>query len=262
MLAEAAYNRIGKTYDQTRKADPQIANQIIKHLSPTNDGYYLDVGCGSGNYTQVISEKGYRMCGVDISEEMLAKARNKSRHIEWILGNARSLPFHNNQFNGATCILATHHIKDIEESFREVFRVLKQGRFVIFTSFPEQMETSWLNRYFPKAMSTASSQMHSYDRLCAVLAAAGFEDIRAENFFVTNDLQDGFLQIGKYQPHLYLDPIVRAGISTFALAENQEEIMDGCDSLSKDISSGEIEKCIRDHESELGDYAFVVGTKR
>lgn len=261
MTTEAVYDRIGKTYDQTRKADPAISKKIINHLSPTKTGQYLDVGCGSGNYTQMIAENGYRICGVDISEEMLAKARNKSRHIEWILGDARSLPFQDNQFDGATCTLATHHIKDIEKSFQEVFRVLKKGRFVIFTSFPEQMETWWLNRYFPNMMRVATGMMHSYDRVLAALKVAGFKDIRTEKLFISNDLQDWFLQAGKYRPQIYLDPVVRSGISTFALEDSQEEIISGCNKLQIDISSGEINRVIESHESDLGDYVFVVCQK-
>lgn len=260
-MVEAVYDRIGKTYDQTRKADPEIARKIINHLSPTKEGYYLDVGCGSGNYTCAIFEHGFRLCGIDISEEMLAKARQKNGQIEWIRGDARILPFQDHKFDGATCTLATHHIKDIEKSFQEVFRVINKGHFVIFTLFPEQMEAWWLNRYFPNMMRTSSGMMHSSERVTSALKAAGFAEIRTEKFFVSNDLQDWFLQAGKYKPHLYLDPIVRAGMSTFALEENQEEIMNGCHKLKEDITSGKIEKIIESHESTLGDYVFVACTK-
>lgn len=262
METAAVYDKIGKTYDQTRKADPVITKKIIKHLSPICDGKYLDIGCGSGNYTQAIFENGFCIGGIDISEEMLGKARMKNSKIDWVVGDARQLPFKNNGFDGATCILATHHIKDIEKCFQEAFRVLKKGSFVIFTSFPEQMQTWWLNRYFPGMMSMAANIMHSFDQVFKALTNAGFEDIRTETYFVSNDLQDWFLHAGKYRPHLYLDPVVRSGISTFALEDSLEEVMKGCEKLREDISSGEINRVIETHESHLGDYAFVVCTKR
>lgn len=262
MLTEAIYDKIGKTYDETRTADPEIVLKIIEHLSPNKDGYYLDIGCGSGNYTHAIFEKDFHVCGVDISKEMLVKAGQKNNQIEWVHGDARTLPFSNQKFDGATCILATHHIKDIENSFEEVFRVLKKGRFLIFTSFPEQMEAWWLNRYFPKMMSNSSAAMHNYERVFSALHSAGFEDIQTEKFFVDNDLKDCFLQVGKQRPHMYLDPRVRAGISSFALVENQEEIILGCEELRKDIASGEIKKIIELHESKLGDYVFIYGIKK
>lgn len=260
-MMSAVYDKIGKTYDQTRKADPEITKKLIKYLHPMKEGYYLDVGCGSGNYTQAIFETGSRICGVDISEEMLGKARKKNSQIEWVMGDARKLPFENNQFDGAASILATHHIKDIEQSFKEVCRVLKNGYFIIFTAFPEQMEAYWLNHYFPSMMRMASNMMHSYDRVYKALTAAGFENVETEKFFITNDLQDWFLQSGKYRPHIYLDPKVRSGISTFALEENQDEIVEGCQKLRADISSGNINKVIQSSENDLGDYVFIICKK-
>lgn len=97
-MSSAVYDKIGKTYDKTRKADPEISAKIINYLSPRENGCYLDVGCGSGNYTELIFEKGFNICGVDISEEMLEKARRKNSQIKWILGDAKKLPFQNNMF--------------------------------------------------------------------------------------------------------------------------------------------------------------------
>ena len=48
------YERIGQTYDETRKADPEITNQLLTLLNPSPEGRYLDIGCGSGNYTQAL----------------------------------------------------------------------------------------------------------------------------------------------------------------------------------------------------------------
>lgn len=193
---------------------------------------------------------------------MLEKAKRKNAHIRWILGDAKSLPFTNNQFDGAMCILATHHIKDIEKSFQEIFRVLRNGPIVIFTSFPLQMKKYWLNEYFPSMMQRASSLMHNENQFFESLRHAGFEDIQTEKFFVSNQLQDLFLQAGKYKPQIYLDPTVRAGISSFALEENQEEITRGLRKLQHDISSGAIEEIIHSYESDLADYVFIHAQKK
>lgn len=53
-MSLAVYDKIGKTYDQTRKADSEITAKIISFLSPKENGCYLDVGCGSGNYTEML----------------------------------------------------------------------------------------------------------------------------------------------------------------------------------------------------------------
>lgn len=258
---QTVYNTIGKTYDITRKADPLLAAKLLSLLNPHKKGHYLDVGCGSGNYTQTIHATGYKITGIDISDEMLGKAKQKYPEINWVQGDAKSLPFASNHYDGATCFLATHHIKDIETSFKEVHRVIGSGNFVIFTSFPEQMQPWWLNRYFPELMRLATELMHSKEQLMESLDHAGFRNIRTDIYHVDNALQDWFLQSGKYRPEIYLDPAVRAGISTFALKHGHDEILTGCEKLRQDIESGVIQSIISDHESPLGDYVFLTGTK-
>lgn len=261
MTMASVYDKIGITYDITRRADSQIVSRLIEHLSPVKNGSYLDVGCGSGNYTEAVFDQGFRVTGIDISEEMLRKARNKNHHIEWICGDAKCMPFPSKCFDGAMCTLATHHIKDIDTAFKEVYRVLNRGHFVIFTAFFEQIMSYWLHHYFPQMMQKAQKRMVSSEVIMQALFSAGFKEIRIEKFFITNKLTDWFLHAGKYRPEIYLNPQVRAGISTFALEENQDEIESGCQKLQNDISSGEINKIIASYESSVGDYAFVVCSK-
>ena len=62
------------------------------------DGILLDLGCGTGNMTELLSEKGYDMIGVDYSGEMLniamdKRARSGSRFCicSRICGNLNSM---------------------------------------------------------------------------------------------------------------------------------------------------------------------------
>lgn len=41
MNSTAIYNKIGKTYDFTRRADPEILSRLIQHLSPIGYNYRL-----------------------------------------------------------------------------------------------------------------------------------------------------------------------------------------------------------------------------
>ena len=230
-------------------------------LSPVKNASYLDVGCGSGNYTEAIFKQGFKISGIDISEEMLRKAKIKNSDVNWICGDARKMPFASKSFDGAICVLATHHIKDIKAAFYEVFRVLKKGNFVIFTTFPEQMKAYWLHHYFPTMMQRAEKIMTSSEIISQTLSSVGFTNIRIDKFFVTNEVEDWFLQAGKYRPEIYLDAQVRAGISTFALENNRDDIEVGCQKLQKDINSGEINKIIASYQCDVGDYAFLVCSK-
>ncbi len=76
-MPEAIYNKIGTGYNQTRRADPYITNRLFSLLNSANGTKtYLDVGCGTGNYTIRLAEMGLRFIGMDPSDVMLeAKAR-------------------------------------------------------------------------------------------------------------------------------------------------------------------------------------------
>lgn len=260
-MSTAVYDKIGKTYDLTRQADPDILARILHHLHPNPQDVYLDVGCGTGNYTNALYKNGVNICGLDISTEMLSKARKKNAEITWVLGDARELPFPDQMFGGATCTLATHHIKDIQTAFREVYRVIDSGAFVILAILPEQVEALWLKVYFPSMINQSIGILSSFDTVSQALRDAGFKNISYEKFSMSKDTRDLFLAAGKNKPELYLDPHVRAGISSFALCQNQQELETGLECLRNDIDSGKIHEIIKALESDLGDYVFVVSHK-
>jgi ubiquinone/menaquinone biosynthesis C-methylase UbiE len=260
-MIKAIYNTIGKTYDSTRCADPLIVERLIANLNLKYGGKYLDIACGSGNYTCALHKSGLLMEGIDVSEEMLNKARKKNPEISWHNGDAKALPFKNNSFDGATCILAAHHIKDIDAFFKEAYRIIGRGCFIIFTATPEQMKNYWLREYFPKMIESGIKDMEGFSKLHAALSIAGFRNIRQEKFFVTKHLQDLFLYSGKYRPEIYLEPSVRAGISSFQLSVCGNELERGLIKLEQDIQSGKIKEIIRRYESDSGDYSFVIGEK-
>ncbi|NLK28048.1 MAG: class I SAM-dependent methyltransferase [Clostridiales bacterium] len=59
--------------------------EYVDHLLKKNgveQGLVLELGCGTGNLTELLAAKGYEMIGVDASEEMLAIAREKSSDKE------------------------------------------------------------------------------------------------------------------------------------------------------------------------------------
>ncbi|GAB5408435.1 MAG: hypothetical protein BalsKO_08000 [Balneolaceae bacterium] len=72
---KAKYNQIGIDYNLTRKADTYLTEQHLKHLQPNVNEIYLDIGCGTGNYTNEFQKRGFQFIGIDPSIEMLEKAK-------------------------------------------------------------------------------------------------------------------------------------------------------------------------------------------
>jgi SAM-dependent methyltransferase len=253
------YNSIGLTYNSTRCADPYLTERMQTLLSPQEGKLYLDIGCGTGNYTIALAQKGMKFVGVDPSQVMLNEARAKNDGIEWVSGIVEQIPFKENTFSGALAILTTHHWLDMGKGLKELFRVLqKGGKLVIFTSPPEQMETYWLNHYFPKALKESGVKMLTHEKMNPLAKQAGFDFVEIENYFIKPDLKDLFLQSGKHDPEIYFREEIRNGISTFAAHGNKVEVANGLAQLRKDIDSGEFFKIKQNYESDKGDYCFVV----
>jgi len=261
----ALYDRIGGGYNTTRRADPGLVRRLLGLLAVPAGSRCLDVACGTGNYTTTLTEAGLRMVGVDVSMRMLSSARARSGAVPWVNGDAAALPFADGTFDAAVCTLALHHFAEPERAFREIARVLHwnqdAARLVIFTADPEQMRRYWLTEYFPDAMAQAIRQMPPIEPVLALLHAAGFTRIERVPWSVPSDLQDLFLYSGKHRPELYLDPGVRAGISTFATLADPAEVERGCACLRADIASGRFEDVQRAAEHPDGDYLFLVASR-
>lgn len=259
---EIKYDKIGVGYNETRKADEYIFERLCHHLNPNKRELYLDIGCGTGNYTNKFQEKGFEFIGIDPSKKMLQKAIEKNDKIKWIRGDAENTDLESDSVNGVIATLTIHHWQDLNLSFQELFRISKKGgKIVIFTSTPWQMKGYWLNHYFPKMMADSMKQMPSFKSLESALNSTGLSIKTTEKYFVRPNLQDQFLYVGKHHPLLYFDFEVQRGISSFSSLSNKKEVNDGLSKMKEDINSGKIDEVIKSFENDFGDYLFVIAQK-
>lgn len=255
------YDAIGIDYDLTRRPDPYITSRLAHHLAVHDQGTYLDVACGTGNYTTALAERSGLWIGIDQSQRMIRAARQKSPHPTWCQADAAALPFGDGTFDGAICTLAIHHFRALTPAFSEAYRVMSGGRFVVFTTTPEQTRGYWLNEYFPSAMERSASVMPPLQDVTSALVEAGFQLSCTEPYEVQPDLQDFFLYSGKHRPEIYLSESVWRGISSFALYADSSEIKAGSERLRADIASGRIANVMEAYRHGQGDYLFVVTSK-
>ena len=64
------YNFIGRGYNLTRQPDYRIVNRLIDLLDLPTHSVLADVGAGTGNYSNVIAERGYQVIAIEPSEVM------------------------------------------------------------------------------------------------------------------------------------------------------------------------------------------------
>jgi SAM-dependent methyltransferase len=253
----ALYDRIGAGYDGTRRADPGIVARLRTLLRPVPEGRYLDLACGTGNYTRALAACGGCWSGIDASAVMLRAAREREHQIDWRLADAQSLPFPGGALDGVVCTLAVHHFPDREAAFREVQRVLRGGPFVLFVCDVGRTQRFWLREYFPKMFERIAAKEPTEEDMLSDLESAGFAQIETEPWFVPDDLVDHFLYCGKRRPQLYFDPAIRAGISSFAHLSDPQEVETGLARLRSDLDSERFEEVAAAHPTAEGDYLLV-----
>lgn len=262
-MQKTKYDIIGIGYDSTRQADFYLTSRLFYLLKPAKDKLYLDIGCGTGNYTVALADKGVSFVGIEPSDKMLIKAKIRNKKVIWLTGTAEQIPTEDKIFDGAIATLTIHHWADLEKAFVEINRVLADnGRIVLFTSTSEQMKGYWLNHYFPQMLNASILQMPSLDRIIEATKKAGLELINTEKYFIRDDQQDHFLYVGKNRPELYFNEQVRKGISSFSSLSNITEVEQGLQKLQRDLNSKAFEAIKKNYNNNIGDYIFITFQKK
>jgi SAM-dependent methyltransferase len=259
---ETIYNNIGRGYNSTRHADPYLTGRLLHFLKPGPSRLYLDIGCGTGNYTIALANKGLTFTGVEPSEEMLGEARARGPGIKWLRGTAEHTPVTDNTFDGVIATLTIHHWTNLALSFKEIYRVSKENAAIVFfMADPAQMKKYWLNHYFPRMLGLSIRQMPKLTTIKKALSDAGFKLTQTEKYFVRDDLADHFLYSGKNRPEIYFNKEIRKGISSFGALANAGEIEAGLSELETDLTSGKFLTIKNMYDDERGDYLFIVAEK-
>ncbi len=120
-----------------RYAIPNYDNWLEPLLNrfPTCSGSALDVGCGPGHDSQVLSQRGFEVHACDISPEALADSIKLNPNVSHTLANARDLQnFANDRFSLVVASLSLHYFDRDETSmaFASIHRVLETGGLFLF----------------------------------------------------------------------------------------------------------------------------------
>jgi SAM-dependent methyltransferase len=116
-----------------------IATNLVRRLPVRPKGDVLELACGTGIVTQRLRERidsTFRLVATDLSEPMLAYARNKVKgKIDWRLADAAALPFKDETFGAVVCSLGVMFVPEKRKFFSETRRVLLEGGTLLFSTW-------------------------------------------------------------------------------------------------------------------------------
>jgi ubiquinone/menaquinone biosynthesis C-methylase UbiE len=94
----------------------------------------LDVGCGAGQLAGELMRRGYEAWGMDVSEAMVAHARQQYHQDRFQAGDIERMDYPDNAFDAVTCLGVVEYLNRDEPSLREIWRVLKPGGWAVITT--------------------------------------------------------------------------------------------------------------------------------
>jgi len=134
-----SFAKASKSYDGMASLQRQVGRDLIKQVSLPEQANVLDLGCGTGFFTQQLIEKvGIKnIVALDLALPMLlqTRARLGEHHISLVCADAESLPFVDESVDSVVSNLALQWCMGLDDLFVDIRSTLKrEGRF-IFSSF-------------------------------------------------------------------------------------------------------------------------------
>ena len=185
---ETLFENYGNKYDNESFTRGTLGecDFIEREIGYNKSSRILDIGCGTGRHSIELSKRGYDITGVDLSDSMLARAREKaSAHgltINFLKHDARDLPF-TDEFDlvimlceGAFSLMETDEMN--YEILKNAAKSLKKRGKFIFTT---------LNGLFPL--------YHSVEEFHASTSEKGNATYRSNSFDLMTFRERGITEL-------------------------------------------------------------------
>jgi Trans-aconitate methyltransferase len=129
-----AFDFDGKKYKEASKHQKEWGNKIIREMNIKEDSFILDLGCGDGVLTQILSSKvpKGKVIGIDASKSMIDTAIEiREENLEFRAMDINDMNF-KEKFDLIFSNAALHWVKDHKELFYKCNNALKDGGRIRF----------------------------------------------------------------------------------------------------------------------------------
>lgn len=129
----AFFGRVAGEWDDLRNDmfGREFTDQsLLGFLNPS--WHVADLGCGTGNATELLCPWVEHVTAIDRSPEMLDAAKDRLKesgqdasNVSFLTGDLTNLPMDSGSIDAAACVLVLHHVEDPVAALREIKRVLR-----------------------------------------------------------------------------------------------------------------------------------------
>ncbi|ELX8380258.1 malonyl-ACP O-methyltransferase BioC [Providencia vermicola] len=170
----SAFGKAAKRYDSIAYYQQNSGHQLLDLLASAqvnlSDKKVIDVGCGTGFFSQIIKRQGAEVTALDLSLGMLEVARDKKAAAQYICADMELLPFADQTFDIVFSNLAIQWCSNLSQALTELHRVTKSGGVIVFTTLAKgslsELSQAWakldgyshVNEFLSFELITASCQ--------------------------------------------------------------------------------------------------------
>jgi len=131
------YNQSAHTYDTQYHEEQEAKITTIMHnIHLKHNSTVLDAGCGTGILLKHLTDTVKLIVGIDISRNLLKKAREKAQHyqnVALVLADADNQPFPQHTFDAAFAVTLLQNTPSPKATLTEIQRVSKQNAMIAVT---------------------------------------------------------------------------------------------------------------------------------
>lgn len=98
---------------------------VLKNISITPGTKLLDIGCGSGLFSDLATKAGAEVTAIDASEKTIERAKKRNPSVHFMTGEMEELPFDDNTFDIVCGFNSFQYAADMKNALKEAGRVLK-----------------------------------------------------------------------------------------------------------------------------------------
>lgn len=145
-----AFGKAAKTYDQHAAFQRDVGHRLLEKMPEDLTGRrVLDLGCGTGYFSELLRDRGASVVCADLSSQMLATARKRCGdwRVTYQVADAEALPFSAAEFDYVFSSLALQWCQDLAYPLREIKRVLKPKGMAFFSTLLDgsllELKTAW-----------------------------------------------------------------------------------------------------------------------
>jgi len=230
-----------------------FTSSLLDRARVEPDMEVLDIGCGCGGSALAALAAGGNITGVDISEQMINRARERAENAagstEFFVADAMTHKWHK-QYDLIISRFGVMFFEDPVVAFTNMLAALRPGGRICFICWQPPQQNPWITvpmsavrPYLPPAEPAKPNMPGMFGladpaRTKEVLTGAGFEDVECEDVRLANRMADGTVE-GTVQFLLVALPL-RRQLGEMSPENRDNALRDMKQTLSENLTDGKV----------------------